>query len=207
MARKPPPRSDKKKPPQAPEEVVEETAPEEEVPEEIPEAEIPEEPVEVLEEPEPEEVLEEPPRPPEGWKPGLEFKNIVRSRHTRLHRMVTPGRHRFKQYVGGSRILRGQKVFLTVDQILPLGEDLLYRVECGILAVLIPDGPDRGRVLTSDEFYEILSEMSAEPIEPSEALTAMPGCDPGPQATTKRRKRDKKAEEEARAAESEAEEE
>ena len=150
-------------------------------PDSLEEAVVDEDTVEEEEVEESQEEIEESPR--------LAFKNIVRSLKTRLHRAVTPGRHRFKQYVGGARILRGQQVVLRQDQILADAQSLLLRVENGILDPIIPDGPERGRILSPDEFYDLLVEWSEEPFEASEAATSMPDCDPGPQATTARREK------------------
>lgn len=188
MAKKP--QNKDKKP--APEKVTE-PVPEEAAPPEVPEVRedvIDEEPGPPAEEQPPVEekqpLVEESKAEEPVQEPRLVFKNVVRSRQTRLHRMVMPGRARFKQYVAGHRILRGQTISLPRTQILAAADSILTQVECGLIMAYPPDGPGRHTPLTTDAFFALVEEWEGAPVERELPATAMPDCSPGPQASKKR---------------------
>lgn len=67
-------------------------------------------------------------------------KNVVRRVQTRLRRASAPGRLRFKQMIGGRRLLRNQKMMLTPEQFERVAEEVMRGLQCGALEMTDPDG-------------------------------------------------------------------
>lgn len=67
-------------------------------------------------------------------------KNMVRRVQTRLQRAASPGRIRFKQFIGGKRLLRNQKMLLTRAQFKTSSKEILAGIKCGALEVTDPAG-------------------------------------------------------------------
>lgn len=113
----------------------------------------------------PEEKAEESPKLPPVMKkvPGLDeglwVKNIVRRRDARMHRMVSPIRHRFKQYIAGRRILRGQSTFLSKELAVKAGPELLYMIDLG--TVVVAD-VDRVTFMSYEDVEARLKEWGVE---------------------------------------------
>jgi len=67
-------------------------------------------------------------------------ENTVRRVGTRLHRAMSPTRHRFKLFVAGQRLIRGQKIPLTPAQFQQEEKKIQEMVLAGQLALYLPDG-------------------------------------------------------------------
>lgn len=67
-------------------------------------------------------------------------KNMVRRVQTRLQRAASPRRLRFKQFIGGKRLLRNQKMLLTRAQFKTSSKEILAGIKCGALEVTDPAG-------------------------------------------------------------------
>ena len=123
-------------------------------------------------------------KPVKGLGDGIWVKNIVRRRDARLHRMVSPVRHRFKQYIAGRRLLRGQSTFLPQQLAIKAGPQLLHMIDLG---VVIAAGKDKVTVLPYEAVEELLRKWggSDEEVKPSPPLpikTEKIGHHPGEQA-------------------------
>lgn len=68
------------------------------------------------------------------------IENVVRREGTRLHRARSTTRHRFKQFIGGQRVLRNQKLPLTPDQFKLHEKQIVQMLLDGAIAVHTPDG-------------------------------------------------------------------
>jgi len=67
-------------------------------------------------------------------------ENTVRKVGTRLHRAMSATRHRFKLFIAGQRLLRGQKLSLTPEQFHKEEKKIREMVLAGQLALYMPDG-------------------------------------------------------------------
>jgi DNA uptake protein ComE-like DNA-binding protein len=82
------------------------------------------------------------------------IENVVRRQGTRLHRARSATRHRFKQFIGGKRILRNQKLPLNEAEFRANEKQVVEMLHAGVVAVHTPDGirittlPDGRYVLT-----------------------------------------------------------
>jgi len=85
------------------------------------------------------------------------IENVVGKRGTRLHRLKSPTRHRFKQYVAGRRIVRGGKIPISEEALLQNIDSILPLLDGGIIAIHTPErikivsNPKGGYVLTKAE--------------------------------------------------------
>jgi predicted flap endonuclease-1-like 5' DNA nuclease len=68
------------------------------------------------------------------------IKNMVRRVQTRTQRAACPGRTRFKQFIGGRRLLRNQKMKLTDDQFKAAHKEIMDGIKCGALELTDPAG-------------------------------------------------------------------
>lgn len=68
------------------------------------------------------------------------IKNVVRRVQTRLRRASAPRRLRFKQYIGGRRLLRNQVMRLSPEQFEAVRDEVIKGIECGALEMVDPDG-------------------------------------------------------------------
>lgn len=82
------------------------------------------------------------------------IENVVRRQGTRLHRARSATRHRFKQFIGGKRILRNQKLPLQPNEFEANLKQIVEMLQGGVIAVHTPEGirittlPDGRYVLT-----------------------------------------------------------
>lgn len=81
-----------------------------------------------------EEVTKAPP------PPRFIVTNVVRRQSSRLRRAAAPGKPRFKQFVGGQRLLRKQRMFLTPQRFEELQHELYEKVMAGAIEITAPDG-------------------------------------------------------------------
>lgn len=87
---------------------------------------------------------------------GLWVKNVVRRRDTRLHRMVSPTAHRFKQYIAGRRILRGQSTRLSRELAVKSGPQLLHMIDLGTAVASL----DQRGSLTYEQVQDLLDRWA-----------------------------------------------
>lgn len=70
----------------------------------------------------------------------FKIRNVVRRRETRGLRMVATGRHTFKQFVAGKRLLRNQHILISEAELKREADSIFSRVSSGVLQVIAPDG-------------------------------------------------------------------
>lgn len=80
-------------------------------------------------------------------------ENVVRKVGTRLHRAKSPTRHRFKLFIAGQRLIRGQKIPLTPAQFQKEEKKIHEMVLAGQLALYLPDGMRITSTHTGDMIY------------------------------------------------------
>lgn len=109
-------------------------------------------------------------------KPVYYVENTVRRVGTRLHRAKSATRHRFKTFINGQRLLRGQKTPMTEEQFQANEAKIMEMVLAGQVALHRPDGmritstPD-GRLIyrRADGAVKIAEEPTAVPKAPKPA--------------------------------------
>jgi len=104
--------------------------------------------------------------------PSYLIENVVRKQGTRLHRARATTRHRFKQYIGGRRLIRSKKLPLTEEEFRKAEDQIIGMLQAGIVAVHTPDNirittlPDGRYVLTK------MPNLGHKILEPGE----LPSC-------------------------------
>jgi predicted flap endonuclease-1-like 5' DNA nuclease len=77
---------------------------------------------------------------PEPPPPTFKITNIVRRQQSRVRRVVAPGKRRFKQYVCGRRLLRGQSMRVSPEEMEKYRDRLYEQVREGAIEIEAPDG-------------------------------------------------------------------
>lgn len=90
--------------------------------------------------------------------PIFQVENTVRKVGSRLHRAMSPTRHRFKQYIAGKRLLRNKKLSLSEAEFRQNEEQIVELVLAGIVAVHTPENI-RVTSLPAGEF--VLTKMGS----------------------------------------------
>lgn len=67
-------------------------------------------------------------------------ENTVRRVGTRMHRVMSPTRHRFKIFINGQRLLRSKKMPLNAEQFATNEKKLVEMCLAGQVAIYTPDG-------------------------------------------------------------------
>lgn len=80
-------------------------------------------------------------------------ENTVRKVGTRFHRALSATRHRFKLFVAGQRLIRGQKISLTAAQFQQEEKKIHEMVLAGKVALYLPDGMRITSTHTGDLIY------------------------------------------------------
>lgn len=80
-------------------------------------------------------------------------ENTVRKVGTRFHRALSATRHRFKLFVAGQRLIRGQKIPLTAAQFQQEEKKIHEMVLAGKVALYLPDGMRITSTHTGDLIY------------------------------------------------------
>lgn len=80
-------------------------------------------------------------------------ENTVRKVGARFHRALSATRHRFKLFIAGQRLIRGQKVALTPAQFQQEEEKIHKMVMAGQVALHLPDGMRITSTHTGDVIY------------------------------------------------------
>lgn len=85
------------------------------------------------------------------------IENVVRRQGTRLHRAKATTKHRFKQYIGGMRLLRNKKLSLREDVFRKEEDKIVELLKAGIVSV----HTDNMRITTLPDGRYVLTKIDS----------------------------------------------
>lgn len=94
----------------------------------------------------------------------LQVRSEVRRQNTRLQRMRSPTRHRFKQYLfsdPSKRLIRRRPIVITAQAVVGNLDELITKERLGILGVFTPDGRRVNLKALKDHSGDVLGPRTA----------------------------------------------